>query len=134
MDGLEQEVGGVRYPDVRENIVAAIRGLSNEEYQRRVWIGREMPANVEHDDFALAIEILYDLAGLRDDKPETWIGVILRDRNEAELVDAVMVQLDVVLDKYGANRADDEYINLPEWANVVAASKRFTDYVDREKG
>lgn len=132
MAGLEQEVDGVRYPDVRENIISAIRGLSNRDYQRRVWVMREMPPNVVHDDFALAIEILYDLAGLRDDTPETWVGVILCDKKEAELADAVMTQLDGVLGKYGSDKTDEEYINCPEWPRVIAASQQFMNYVNEK--
>jgi hypothetical protein len=47
----------------------------------------------------------------------------LKDASEAESVTALVRTIDVVLNRYGTNLSDAEYIEVPEWRFVVVAAK-----------
>ncbi|MDT4820935.1 hypothetical protein FQZ97_540870 [compost metagenome] len=77
---------------------------------------------MEHDEFGLAVHFLFDDSSLAQDALST-IGWILKDASEAESVTALVRTIDVVLNRYGTNLSDAEYIEVPEWRFVVVAAK-----------
>lgn len=112
----------VKYPEMRRELEVVVEGLADPAYQRRVWVDGQPEDGVEHDEFGLAVHFLFDDSSLAQDALST-IGWILKDASEAESVTALVRAIDVVLNRYGTNLSDAEYIEVPEWRFVVVAAK-----------
>ena len=112
----------VTYPNMREELVEYLQRLADLGYQKRVWINGESVGTVKHDEFDYAVHFLFDDTALAKDVYST-IGWILQDTSEAELIATLTSCIDRVLQKYGTELSDAQYIELPEWQSVVAAAK-----------
>ncbi|WP_433270847.1 SCO4402 family protein [Actinosynnema sp. CS-041913] len=112
----------VEYPEMRAEIVGAVRSLSDPEHQRRVWVRREMPHPNYHDYFDLNIHILYDDTTVFADLSGA-IGAYLRDEGEARALGALKDALEALFDKHGLKLTDEEYIGKPEWTAVVESAR-----------
>lgn len=112
---------GVRYPDIRAEVLDTLRNLSDPEYQQRVWVDRQFPTQNYYDDFDMVIHTLYDDTTLADDT-RSAIGPILRDEAEARLVEAVIQALEEVFDVCKIS-ADFEVLRAcPGWPKVMEAA------------
>jgi len=107
---------------MRAELLAYLQGLSDPDYQRRVWVGGEMSNGVQHDEFDYAVHFLYDDTKLADD-PQSMIGWILRDAEEAEAIALLIGLIEDVFEKHGVELSDAQYISLPEWNSIVGAAK-----------
>src|SRR5471030_2687760 len=112
----------VTYPDMRKELVEYLQGLSDLEYQKRVWVNGGSDGTVIHDEFDYVVHFLYDDTALANDAHST-IGWILQDTSEALLIAALTTCIDGVFEKYGTELSDAQYIELPEWQTVVAAAE-----------
>lgn len=111
------------FPEMRQNLIAYIRGLSDIEYQWHCWVRNECPEGVAFDNLDQSIHFLFDDSQLADDA-EGMIGYVLRDKTEAAVVSEVCRRLDDLLDRYGTQLSDEEYISKPEWTNVLESASR----------
>jgi hypothetical protein len=121
MDILEQAMNSIKYPSLRANIDAAIEALADPELQRRAWIGRQAAPVGECPSFDDAVHWLFDDSGINNGAKSS-VGELFYDDREAQSVDSVMFQIDRLLDKYGGELADEQYINTSEWPEIVATA------------
>ena len=111
----------VRYPYMREALLETIHKLANREYQHRAWVNQEFPDPNRYDCFDNVVHFLFDDSYLADDAERT-IGAILENEKEAEVVQRIINSINIVLKKLGTEASDEEYINCPEWDDVVVAA------------
>ncbi|MFJ3882924.1 hypothetical protein ACIPW5_36410 [Streptomyces sp. NPDC090077] len=111
----------VSLPDMRAEVVGAVRALSDPEHQRLVWIERKFPSTEYFEDFTINVNILDDAAVL--DHPHTTIGYTLASEEEAEAMSRLAECLDAVLRTTGEGATDQQIIADPLWVGVVDAAR-----------
>jgi len=111
----------MRFPAMRNEIVNAVRALSDEDYQWSAWIRRELPAG-QYDDFTYRVHILYDDTDVVVN-PDDTVGDYLRSGQEAAAMRTLGAALDQLFDSLGTERTDEEYLRSPEWPLVIAAAQ-----------
>lgn len=112
----------VKYPNLRDEVVEAVRALSDLEYQQRVWVRREVSSEY-YDEFAHRIHMLYDDTKVLED-PQSAVGDVLASEEEACVMQELADVLDSLFGRVGTDLSDDEYLELPEWRTVVATARR----------
>ncbi|MGW1878755.1 SCO4402 family protein [Streptomyces sp. NPDC001975] len=126
------ELSIVEFPDMRENVISAVRALADREYQERVWIQRIYPEDGYFDDFTLNINILYDDTLVLED-PASALGTILSSQQEVAVLTVLRSALDELLEREGTNKSDAEYLASPLWSAVVdSASAAYRILADDE--
>lgn len=110
----------MKYPHRHDDIRYYLGYLSDAGYQQRVWVQGERPHPDERFDDI--IHFFFDDTNLADNV-EGCIGWFVRDLREASYIRAVVEAMDVVLNKYGTELTDAEYVAKPEWAQVLATAK-----------
>lgn len=108
----------VRYPQMRDDVVDALRSLSARNYQDREWGVYQADIN-RYDDLTLNIHLLYDDCRVLPD-PSVQVGTVLLPSDVAPLR-ALQAELAPLLDDLG-DRPDSAYLKDPRWARVVAAA------------
>jgi len=108
----------MRYQNMRNELIGYLKGLSDREYQKRCWVLKNCPNGVENDELDYVVHFLFDDTQLGTN-PESLIGYILKDDVEVEAIKSICYELDSIFEKYGYDLSDDDYINLPEWTNVI---------------
>lgn len=116
---------------MRDELIEYLQGLSDKEYQIKYWVNLDCPEGVE-DSFDLAVHFLFDDTSLSSN-PEKTIGVFLKDEKEANSIKVLCDEINAILDKYGTKLPDKEYINCPEWNNVLKLAKIAYDTVTNDK-
>lgn len=111
----------LNYPEMRAELIACLRGLSDLDYQRKCWVLGECTPGVE-DNFDLAVHFLFDDTELSAN-PEELIGYILKSSVEARAIRNLCRTIDDIFDEYGTDLTDEDYINLREWRDVVDYAK-----------
>ena len=112
------ELSDASFPDMRRNVVSAVRALADVAYQRRVWIDRDYPTDGYYDDFAMNLHILYDDTLVLED-PAATLGTVLKSKEEVDAMGVLAEALDELLDAEGSERTDREYMASPLWGGVV---------------
>jgi hypothetical protein len=122
MEMLEQTTINttLQFPDMRINLCACLKSLSNNDYQQRVWVRGEPEQEV--DDFTEVVNILYDDLGLSP-SPHSRIGEILLNANEADYLKKLLSLLDRIFETHGLDLTDAAYIALPEWPQVIECAQ-----------
>ncbi|MGV9371676.1 SCO4402 family protein [Micromonospora tulbaghiae] len=72
----------VRFPDLRNEMVRAVKALADPAHQWSAWVRRELPPG-GYDEFTHRIHILYDDTQVLED-PDAAIGIYLRSQEEAD--------------------------------------------------
>jgi hypothetical protein len=96
----------LQFPDMRINLCACLKSLSNNDYQQRVWVRGEPEQEV--DDFTEVVNILYDDLGLSP-SPHSRIGEILLNANEADYLKKLLSLLDRIFETHGLDLTDAAY-------------------------
>ena len=115
------ELSGIRFPEMRRNVISAVRALADGEYQRRVWIERIYPNEGYYDDFTLNLNILYDDTLVLDD-PVSTLGTVLRSESEVVAMVELGSAIDEALRLEGDGKVDADYLASPSWAAVLRAA------------
>ena len=102
---------------MRVDLMTFLESLSNYEYQMNCWVRGNCPIGVE-DSFDMSVHFFFDDTGLAQDA-SSLIGYLLYDEIEAELITNVCYAIDTLFNKYGTTLSDDEYINKPEWKEIL---------------
>lgn len=110
---------GVEYPEMRNNVIAALRALSDEPYQQRQW-GRWEEGIDYYDDLRLCLSILYDDTDVLPD-PSEAVPAVLR-AGEVPPLEQLARVLGPLLAEHG-ERAEEAYLRDPKWSEVVAAAR-----------
>lgn len=112
----------VKYPDMRLELLGSLRGLSNPEYQQRVWVEHQAWGSVEYDTFDNAVHFLFDDTALSKNA-HAYIGDILLNTSEAERVATLIATLESIFAKHGVGLTDAQYMALPEWISVIESAR-----------
>lgn len=112
----------LQYPEMRVELLNTIRSLADAEYQRKAWVNQDFPPG-KYDEFDYAVHFLYDHAGFAEDSEGT-IGLFVKERQELEMIKAVVDALERVFQALGMEATDEEYISCPEWLDVLNAAQR----------
>ncbi len=112
----------LKYPNMREELVDYLSGLSDLDYQRNVWVAGKSPPGIVHDELDYAIHFIFDDTCLAKNF-SSEIGDILFNQEEADAVDALVDALNYIFGKYGLNLTDSGYIEKPERTSVLQAAK-----------
>lgn len=111
----------LEFPNMRLEIVEAVRSLADPVFQRRVWVDGE-PTGYEIEGLDQEITTLYDDTRAMDD-PYGQIGITLRDEREAE----AMQKLDRVLLPFYKSLPPHydpaTVLAMPGWKDVVATAQ-----------
>lgn len=113
----------VEFPEMRSEVVLAIRALADSDYQQRVWIRREYPHPKFYDDFTMNIHVLYDDTRLLELLDEAKIGDVLRNEDERASLRPLRDALETLFDRQGMKLTDEQYLATPEWPAVVSAAQ-----------
>ena len=111
----------VKFPQLRAEMVDAVRALADHEYQWRVWIRQDLPQPDWYDDLTLNIHVLYDDTRVLEAPTET-VGDVLRTTDEATALMPLAQALDTLFTRHGKHLSDEEYLATPEWSTVVVAA------------
>ncbi|MFI5520503.1 hypothetical protein [Streptomyces platensis] len=112
----------VQLPEMRQEIISAVKALSDSDYQQRVWIDRIYPHADFFDDFTLNVNTLYDDTTVLDD-PAAALGQTLADDAEVEAMQCLADRLDEILDAIGRDADDIAFLRSPLWSGVVTAAQ-----------
>lgn len=110
----------IRYPQMRAEVIEAVRSLADPHYQNRVWIRREYPHEGFYDDLTATVNTLFDDTSVLDD-PAASVGVVLH-QDETEAMRALAAVLSPLVDEL-AGASDAAYLAHPAWADVVSRAK-----------
>lgn len=128
-------IGDVEFPDMRREVQEAVRVLADTGYQERLWLPGVPPGNGVMD-WDLVVHTLYDDTFISEDSRST-VGYILRDVEEAEILDRVIEALNRVFKQLSSMEAPvREVLRTPAWPDVVAraaAACALLDRNDRER-
>lgn len=108
----------VEFPEMRAEVLGALRALSDSVHQHTRW-GRYVPGIEYYDDLDMNIHILYDDCRVLP-SPERAAPQILYS-SEIPALRSVSDALGPILHELG-DSPDTEYINNPQWANVLHAA------------
>lgn len=115
--------GGVKFPQLRAELISYLRSLSDIQYQMDVWVAHLPKEGVVYDEFDYSIHFLYDDTGLAED-PYAEVGEILKSVEEADAIRSLVEAIDRLFAVHGLNLSDEEYIHKSEWASVVGKAQR----------
>lgn len=107
----------VQFPDMRLEVIAALRALADPQRQQS-W-GKVEEGVSSYDDLTLNVHILYDDCQVLPD-PSAAVGSVL-EASEVDALRAVHEVLNPLLDELG-DKPDSEYVGDPRWRSVVAAA------------
>lgn len=111
---------GIEYPYIRLNVVAAVYGFSDPEYQKQCWMLGICPDG-EEDSLDLCFHIIMDDYSFLQE-PDYWVGLAVYNSEEARSIHALCKCLMHLVEKYG-NQPDQFLLASPEWVEVVAHAK-----------
>lgn len=112
----------MKYPEMRNELISYLLGLSDLQYQLDCWVNNVCPTGVQHDDLDYAIHFLFDDTELATNA-ENLIGYILKNEYEASLIRELCLRIQQIFDKYGTHMSDQEYIDCPEWGGVLDSAR-----------
>lgn len=110
----------MKYPEMRQELLLSIKILSDLEYQKQKWVNNN---SGEHDCFDYIIHFLYDQADFDEDS-EAIIGLFVKNEEELIGIMKVIESLEKLFEILGTNASDSDYINSPQWKNVIINAKK----------
>lgn len=110
--------GSVEFPNMRAEVIGALRALSDTEHQRAKW-GKYESGVPYYDDLDMNVHVLYDDAQVLPD-PESAVPSVLHE-SEVSAMHAVGAVLCQMIQDLG-DRPDAEYLSDPRWPAVVRAA------------
>ena len=111
----------VRSPESRERLIAALKALSDPEFQQRVWIEGESDAEGKKaDSFDYAVELLFDYEDYSI--PERCIGWNLVSEDERASVMEIITSVEKTCGPY-VTKPFERYAIRAGWADVVQSAR-----------
>lgn len=121
----------IRFPHLRPELIDTLQTLADPEYQQQAWVEQNVPPGIE-DSFDIAIHFLYDDTHLADN-PEATVGLILEKSEEVFLIKGLIKALDQVFETLGLEATDEEYINCPQWEQVLRTAKAALSVINKNQ-
>ncbi len=133
MNSSQADKVWLKFPELRERLLENLRSLADAKDQRQVSLIQEnvnhlkIPSEIEEKHcnfnvhfiyFEFAFDFVYDDTSLVEN-PKGAIGLFLKNEREAQAIEAVLHAIERVFQATGIGVADQEYINSPEWTNVL---------------
>jgi hypothetical protein len=106
------------FPEMRSELLIALRGLSDLTYQKNVWIEHQSFSGITHDEFDYTVHFIFDDTCLAKNAFDA-IGLFLKNEDEAEAIRKLVLALEVIFERYGTELGDAAYIATPEWLDVL---------------
>ena len=108
----------VQHPPMRDEVISALRSLSDPQHQAHRWGVYDPDANY-YDDLRLVVHVLYDDCQVLPD-PASAVGTVLFPEEVGPLrrLEAV---LEPMLDELG-DRPDADYLTHAKWHDVVQSA------------
>lgn len=113
----------IKIPPMRDTLIHYLNKLSDHELQRVVWSKSAQQPGTHYDNLDYPLTFLYDDTDLATNS-ESWIGEILKNKEEMHAVDEVINAIDAFFERYREDMCDSECIEKPEWRNVLEAAKK----------
>lgn len=112
-------MSAVEFPEMRDQVISALRSLADPDHQRLRWGRAEEGVNY-YDDLTLNVHILYDDCQVLP-SPESTVLTVLHEREVPAFraLDAVLNPLFVDL----GERPDSEFLADLRWPRVVEAAR-----------
>lgn len=120
----------VRFPEMRAEVIDAIRSLADRDRQQRYWIRQEFPSEGYFEDLGLNVNILYDDTGVLRE-PSSRLGSVLASDEEVTALRLLAEELNPIIDKLG-NQPDSAYLRDPAWQNVIDRAASALAVLQRE--
>ncbi|MCH7393755.1 hypothetical protein MMP66_05595 [Acinetobacter dispersus] len=108
----------LKHPERRENLIVFLTDLAAYPYRTLIQNDNAI-LNLDLNDI---IHFLFDDTELAYNT-HSEIGWFLKSVEEAEAIHELANIINILLNKYGTYLLDTEYIEKPEWQDVVAAAK-----------
>jgi hypothetical protein len=109
----------VEFPELREEVIAALRSLADPLHQQSRW-GRYEEGVSYYDDLTINIHTLYDDCDVLPN-PSAAVGSLLVER-EVPALRVVHDAIGPMLNDLG-DRPDIDYLSDPRWTGVVDAAR-----------
>lgn len=119
----------LKFPSMRDEVIDAVRALSDRAYQKREW-GRSRDAGGRYDDLDMNVHILYDDTRVLPD-PSAQVDTVLFAEDVPPLR-ALEGVLGPLIDELG-DVPDREYLADPRWNSVLVLAARAADEMSRRK-
>jgi hypothetical protein len=113
----------VEFPEMRDQVIAALQSLADPSHQRVQWGRYEEGVNY-YDDLTLNVHVLYDDTQVLPD-PSRSVGAVLYE-DEVEALRRLDAALGPMLDEL-QDSSDSTYLADPRWPEVVAAARAALD-------
>lgn len=113
----------VLFPEMRANVIDAVKSLADEEYQWRVWVDKKYPTVGYYDDFWVNVNLLFD-DSLVLENPRDSLGAVLINQSEVAAMEDLAKSVLDFLESQGRDKSDAEYVSSPEWSVVVSSARR----------
>lgn len=110
----------IEFPEMRLQVIAALRSLSDPQHQRARWGQVEEGVNY-YDDLTLNVHVLYDDCMVLP-QPQTAVPDVLHEEEVPAFL-ALERTLGPMIQDLG-DQADDVYTSDPRWPGVVDAAGR----------
>ena len=105
---------------MRLQVIAAVRSLSDPQYQKAWWGQVEEGVN-QYDDLTINVHVLYDDCMVLP-QPQSAVPDVLHDEEVPAFL-ALERSLGPMIQDLG-DQADDAYTSDPRWPGVVDAARR----------
>lgn len=112
-------MSAIEFPEMRHEVIAALRSLSDRTHQQLRWGRREEGVNY-YDDLTLNLHILYDDCQVLP-SPESAVPAVLHAR-EVTALRALDAALSPLIGDLG-DRPDSDYQTDPRWPGIIEAAR-----------
>ena len=120
----------VQFPEMRAEVIDAIRSLADRDRQERYWIRQEFPSEGYFEDLGLKVNIIYDDTGVLRE-PSSRLGSILASDEEVTALRRLAEELNPIIDRLG-DQPDAAYLQDPAWQNVIDRAASALSVIQRE--
>lgn len=117
---MERAMSLIRFPDMRRQVAASVRSLSDVRHQRNAW-GRFVEGVKYYDDLTLNVHVLYDDCMVLPE-PRKVVHDVIYDK-EVPFFESLEQALGPMLVELG-DAPDQDYTSDPRWNAVVEAAAK----------
>ncbi len=110
------------YSGLRRELIITLVALSDDAWQRSLWLERRSYRGFRHHDFDQCVHLLFDDTRLSD-TPLVYVGKLFRSADEARAIANVVERIEDIFGRHGTEMSDAEYMGLPEWPAIQRSAR-----------